>query len=396
VSVFIELREAEERGRAPGKGRIKALLAQRDADEAAVQALREGVLAAFADAPRHEAFADLVLEIWDEPTRDESPDLLAQAAHTQLLARAAAAQGDPRHANLLVRHLTTRVGREEIRGALASLGEPALGTVLEALHAPETPRNLRVHLPRTLAHFGTKQAADALLRTIETDRDGLVRYKAIRGLGKIVAEHGLRVDRSRVEDLAVANLREHLRLLGLAVGLERNPRSTLVGDRRRTETTRQFLSGLLGDKARQSLERAFRLVKIAHPDEDIHSVHRAALSADKPARANAGEFLDTLLTRRHERALRDLLRLVTDDLEPDDRVARAARYVAAPATYEEAVVALARDGDTFLSSIACEHARATGERDLYRAAKEAAKERDGHTPGATELPALFDVRTHAV
>jgi len=398
VSVFIELREAEESGRAPRADRIEALLARDDPDGATGDALREGVLAAIADAPRHKALCDLVLRIWEEPKREDTPDLLAETTRAHLLARAAATQGDPRHAKLLINHLATRIGREEMRGALASLGEPAFHAVMDALRDPTTARSLRVHLPRTLAHFGTAQAAEALLRTIETERDGLVRYKAIRGLGKLVAEHRVRVDRARVEDLAVVNLREHLRLLGLSVALARNPRSTLVGDRRRTETTKQFLAGLLADKTRQSLERAFRLVKIAHPNEDIHSVHRAALSADKRARANAGEFLDTLLTRRHERLLRDLLRLVTDDLEPEDRVARAVELVAveAPATYEEAIIALARDGDTFLSRIACEHARATGEPQLYSDAKEAAAGRDTPDRGSSELPALFAVTMHAV
>ncbi|MBL9108192.1 MAG: hypothetical protein JNM74_02930 [Myxococcales bacterium] len=395
VSVFLALREAQESGRAPSNERIEALLAQEAPDETWKDALREGVLAAFADAPRHDAFGDLVLRLWDTPERERPEDLLSQSSERQLLARAAAVQGGPRHARLLVEQLTTRLGREEVRGALASLGEPALEAVLEALEDPKTTRSLRVHLPRTLARFGTARAAEALLRTIETGLDGLVRYKAIRGLGKLVAEHGVPVDRRRVEDLAVANLREHLRLVGISVALGRNARSTIVGDRRRADTTRQFLAGLLADKARQSLERAFRLVKIAHPNEDIHSVHRAALSADKPARANAGEFLDTLLTLRHERLLRDLLRLVTDDLETEDRVSRAAEYVEAPASYEAAIVTLASDADPFLSQIAREHARATGEPQLVRDTTEAASRRDTREPDRAERYPFLQAADHA-
>lgn len=406
VTVFIELREAEETGRAVQLARIEALLGNEEGSSTDHEALREGVLAAIADAPKHEALAELVLQLWSEPRRDESertgtygPDLLEETTRANLLARAASSQGDARLADVMVEHLTTRLGREDMRSALASLGEPAFATVMRFLQDPATPRNLRVHLPRTLAHFGTPRAAEALLATIETERDGLVRYKAIRGLGKIVADHGVSVDRARVEDVAVANLREHLRLVGLSVGLAKDSRSTIVGDRRRSETTKRFLAGLLADKARQSLERAFRLLKIAHPREDIHSVHRAALSADKRARANASEFLDTLLIRRHERLLRELLRLVTDDLDAEDRVSRAVELVPveAPRTYEDAIVALAGDGDTYLSRIACEHAKAMGEPTLHAAAKEAAANRGRPARDSVDIPAgLFGITINAV
>lgn len=398
VTVFIELRAAEEAGRELSLARVDELLAE-DVSAKDAEALREGLLAAIADAPKLPPLAELVLRLWNEPRPSAPPDWLEGGARANMLARAAAAQGDARLAELLVAHLSTRLGREEMRIALASLGDEGFTTVVRALRDESTPRMLRVHLPRTLSYFGTPRSAEVLLQTIETEKDGLVRYKAIRGLGRLVADHAVAVDRARVEAVAVANLREHLRLLGLVVALGRNPRSTLVGDRRRAETTRQFLSGLLEDKARQSLERAFRLLKIAYPREDIHSVHRAALSDDKRARSNAGEFLDTLLTRRHERVLRDLLRLVIDDIDADERVARAGDYLPdeAPSTYEEAVLALAADRDDHLSRIACEHAKATGETQLYGDAMDARSERGRPARDSSEMrSAIFGMGMHAV
>jgi len=132
-------------------------------------------------------------------------------------------------------------------------------------------RRLRVHLPNTLARFGSKSAAELLLRCIETERDGLVRYKAMRGLGRIVADRRIPMDRVRVERLAYANLVEHFRLLGLRATFTAPPPDEASGP----STTRFLLVGLLDDKLRQSLERTFRLLKIAHPRDDFHRVQIA-------------------------------------------------------------------------------------------------------------------------
>src|SRR5205814_4563664 len=103
--------------------------------------------------------------------------------------------------------------------------------------------------------------------------DGLVRYKALRGLGRLVADHReIELDRRAVERLAHANLVEHLRLLAHRVQF---PKEVSPDD-----APSRLLVGLLDDKITQSLECTFRLLKIAHRKEDIHRVHGAALSDD--------------------------------------------------------------------------------------------------------------------
>jgi HEAT repeat protein len=208
----------------------------------------------------------------------------------------------------------------------------------------------------TLARFGTQDAADRLLQEIENERDGLVRYKAIRGLGRLVADKNVRMDRVRVERLAYANLLEHFRLLGLRAPFDSSPADGR-GHVARAEPTERLLVGLLDDKLRQSLERTFRLLKIAHPREDIHSAHVAGLSEDRRARANAAEFLDTLLRRRDQRGLRDLLRIVTDDLSASERVLRARPLLPhpPPETRDAALARLIEDGDAALASLAKLH-----------------------------------------
>ncbi len=187
------------------------------------------------------------------------------------------------------------------------------------------------------------------MQNIETEEDGLVRYKSIRALELLVTQRRIPIDRGRVEHLAQDALVRHLRLLGQRVAL--GPPTTVQG---RAGAAERLLAGLLDDKLRQSLERVFHLLAIAHPREDFHRLRLAALSSDPYTRANAGELLDALLRHRDQQELRALLRLVTDDLSPQERAARAAPLVgrAVPAGREEALGALARDQDATVSALA--------------------------------------------
>ena len=115
-----------------------------------------------------------------------------------------------------------------------------------------------------------------------------------------------------------------------------------------------LLAGLLDDKLGQSLERAFRLLGLAHPREDFHRLRVASLSKDPFLRANAGELLDALLRHRDQQTVRELFRIVTEDLPPAERAARSARFVERPppATEKEALAILARDHDVVLAGLA--------------------------------------------
>jgi hypothetical protein len=375
VAVHLALRES---GALAVHPRIAPLLGA-ETDEGAMGRL--GMLTALADVPPGDRASELLLGVVGRQQHDRSSPWVTAVA------RAVARQRELRLVPVLLEQLAMSEGREAARTALVELGEPALDTAWAALQDHTRDRHLRVHLPRTLSRFGTKRAAEYLLENLETESDGLVRYKSLRGLGRLVADFNVRVDRARVERLASRNLVEHLRLLGLRTALDAPPAYDRAVDPRRAVATGELLVGLLEDKLNQSLERAFRLLKIAHPREDIHRVHVAALSNDKRARANAGEFLDTLLTRRDQELLRSLLRLVTDDLEPSERVTRAASYLERPAphTRHEALIALVEDPDVTVASIASVHALALGDAPLKAAAARAAKEREAVDRGAARF-----------
>jgi AAA family ATP:ADP antiporter len=304
---------------------------------------RRGLLAAVSDAPS-ERSVDLLLAL------ARHPDLEGDEEATSELARAFGLVKSDRFLPVAVAHLATREGREPIRDALVAIGEPALEALDRALRSEDTPRRVRLHIPQTISRFGSQRAADILSDDVENHRDGLVRYKALRALGQLAATGGVLVDRLRMERAAMRNLEEHLRLASF--------RAALASGRMEDEAGR-LLAGLLDDKLRQSLERAFRLLKIAHPREDIRRVHAAALSTDLRARANAGEFLDALLAKRDQQPLRGLLRIVVDYPTDAERVARAAgsgRVLAR--TRAAALQMLVEDHDDSLAALAAQHALA--------------------------------------
>lgn len=131
---------------------------------------------------------------------------------------------------------------------------------------------------------------------MEHEPDGLLRYKAVRALGRLVTDDRVTVDRVRVERCVHANLSAYVALLGTRVALGAASSSTS----RNASNAFRLLVGLIDDKLRQSLERVFRLPKLAHPEEDLHRVYLACIGTDKGARANAAEFLDALLRKRSE------------------------------------------------------------------------------------------------
>ncbi len=347
----------------------RIVAAMRDGDAALT-----GLLAAVADAEPSPRVARVLLAL-----ADLAPGPCS-VAWADLVARATIRHGELAMIPRLIERLTHWEGRESILGALIALGTPAFDQVVVALEDMARPRRLRAHLPHALGRFGTPAAAEKLLDHVETEPDGLVRYKALRALGRIVAEHRIRVDRDRIERCVRANLVTYFGLLGTRVALGASPPTT----ERAQSTTFQLLAGLLDDKLRQSLERAFRLLKIAHPKEDLHRVYVACIGTDRRARANAAEFLDALLRRRNEQALRELVRIVSDDLSAPAQVARAAAQLGLtpPRTHDEAVRAALADSDIKVAALAALYAVATGVDHLAVDVEKAREKRPSLGPAA--------------
>jgi len=363
-------------------GRMQSLLALAgDEGQQAQLALASAVRAA-----PHPRWTELLLEL---ARRDSLP--------FERVAQAMAAIADPRFVPILLPRLGLREGRAAVREALVRLGDVALEALARAFDDRETPERVRAHIPRTVSRFRSQPAADLLLDWLDSDRPGGLRYKALRGLGRVVAETRVRVDRARVDRQLRLNLIEHLRMLALRQPLASRAQSARGG------RSLRLLIGLIDDKLEQSLERAFRLLQIRHRHENLRSVYFASRSPERVRRAHALEFLDVLTGTPGEnntlgQQVRQLVLLVVDDLSAPERLARAAGFLPnPPASYSAALTALVSDHDESLAAFAAYHALEVGSAELSGAVEEALRERPalGRAAGTTALfPPLAGV-THA-
>ncbi len=260
---------------------------------------RLGMLTALADSGHSPALAALLLSIVEsapEPHDRETAELVARAA-----ASVRATEIAPR----LLARLAVREGRMATASALVALGDTAFTLLAEALSRPETPRNLRGRLPLALAAFGTQRAANLLFAFVQRGDDGFVRYRCLRALEKMAANHAVRLAPRDVQALIRRELTEHFCLLAL-----RHPLSTAPAGAR--TSTRDLALRLLDEKRAQALGRVFGLLKLCYPSENLREVQTALTSVDATRRVTAAEFLDELLAphrRQRDDGVRALLRL---------------------------------------------------------------------------------------
>ncbi len=291
---------------------------------------------------------------------------------------------DPRFIPRLIDRLRYRANRGVVREAIVSMGDEALDALVERLRDDRTDIRILRHIPRTISRFGTQRAADILTGLLVDETPGRIRYKVLRGLGRLVSEQPVRVDRLHIERRIESNLIEALRLTALSLPLH----EPLADDVRNAGAGREMLVELLEDKAEQAMERAFRLLQIAHRSEDIHSVSFAVSSTEKRVRAQALEYLDALTLDAAVPAIRDLLRIVVDDLSPAERVQRAAAFLPAPPRDAEAALSiLLHENDSALANLAGYHALQLGLKTLRQSVITATEER----PVLASLRTLIDL-----
>jgi hypothetical protein len=153
---------------------------------------------------------------------------------------------------------------------------------------------------------------DQLMRNIMSG-DAIVRYRIITALNKLLQQHpDGRVDRRLLDTLLQAEIIGHYRSY-----------QTLAASELRLGPGAQAIA----DTMRNEAERIFRLLKMLHPEHDMHSAYVGLQSNDPIVHDNAVEFLDAVLTPE----LRSLVIPLFDrDVSPRDRAHIAAQLLNAP------------------------------------------------------------------
>ena len=229
-------------------------------------------------------------------------------------------------------------------------------------------RRVRIHIPRSIAAFATPAAVTLLLKLMGGDKEGLVRYKALRGLGQLARETSLVIEVKPILEELKRNALEYLRLFSARVALEQETGSE-------PHLPVKLVLELLDDKIQQSFDRIARLLQLVQRGDDIRSIFSALTGADRRQSGRAVEFLDALIRGlgRDSDDVATLLRLVVDELPPAERARRAAELVGVFASAQATLEQLSRDADDILRDLAAHAVSAFG------------KPRASEGPSLTEL-----------
>lgn len=305
-----------------------------------------GVLAALLADPDPEARRALARAIAHRPSPALEDVLLALASSEdpEVLVDVSRAAGALRSARLLpglLGLLERREVRAPARAALLAFGDEGLAFLEAALADASLPGEIRRHVPRTISRFEPERAGRVLLARLPDEPDGLVRFKILRGLGRIVADSpAVELDRSLLRRAAERTLEAAFRLVRWRTVLEAGARE----DPRRATRVHALLAALLRDKERHATERLFRLLALDLRGEDLEDVHRGLENADPRLRASSRELLEHLLRP----ALRGPVLALVDEAPDLARLARAGSFAPRGALEYEGLLAALLDapGDT--------------------------------------------------
>ncbi len=281
---------------------------------------------------------------------------LAEAPESEVLVEVARAMGAVKSARFLpalLPMLAQREVRNAARAALLAHGAPALAFLDEALGDYALPQELRRHLPRTISLFAP-EAAPVLLKRLLPEPDGMVRFKILRGLGRLRTDHPeIILDRAILEKATAETLEATFRLVHWRTAMEDG------ADRRPERRTPGYalLTTLLRDKEVHALERLFRLIGLQYRGEDFARIHRGASSANAKVSAASRELLENVI----KPPLRDSLLALIGDAPLTERLRAAAPYYApGPLDYDALLATMLEERSESLRSIAAHHVAELG------------------------------------
>jgi HEAT repeat protein len=248
--------------------------------------------------------------------------------------------------------LGERILREDVREALVAVGSPALDQLAATLADPSGPVLVRRHVAKAIAGFRSPEAGGYLVSALDRESDGLVRFSILRALGRLRSQ---RPDLVLEAEVLTRSLRrtvgDGLRLMGWRQALERMPAARAEGD----TSARELLVALVRHKQLHAVERAFRLLDLLRPGDDLQRIHRGLESDSGDLRATSRELIEGLA---EEPWLRGLLSSIDDLYETGS--GSAALGDAPEAGDVETLRELLREGTESLAAIAAFHAGELG------------------------------------
>jgi len=225
------------------------------------------------------------------------------------------------------------------RDTLESYGQDVVPVLTYLLADTSEQPWVRRHIPATLARIPCQASMNALVQAL-SERDGFLRFKVVDAIGAIRRRNpGLTFNTDAIEHLIHGETARYYTYLTL--------RHNIVT--RDQEGERTLVVRALDDKLKRTLDRIYRELALLYPWKEVAAARRTIESGDVHARANAVEFLDTLMTG----TVRKRVTPIIEDMPVADRVQHANSVLKTrPRDLEDTLARLVHDEDPVLAASA--------------------------------------------
>lgn len=182
----------------------------------------------------------------------------------------------------------TRPLAEEL---LAGRGKRAFAELRARFEDTNSDARLRWRLPHAMSEVSALLAATELVAFLPRERDGGVRYQAIRELERLRRrDPKLPIDERELATVMLDIISRAFRYLDRRLALERGAQE----DPRRKTAGHSLLVSLLRDKERNACGRLFRLLGVLYPTEDFRQMYHG-LSGTRELRATSLELIENIV-----------------------------------------------------------------------------------------------------
>lgn len=205
----------------------------------------------------------------------------------------------PEYVPALIEALGDVKQRRQATTALAAFGVTVCFPLSDILRNNDSPRRLRLGVPRVLARIPRQESADALLEALKYPELSL-RAEVLKALNRLrETTPELNFDDAFVTSQILEEARRYYELNAALAPL----REYRNGDDRAS----RLLARTIEDRLMRTLERLFRLLGLRYPPKEIYGAYLAVSRHHASDSAAALEFLDNILDRSLKRILLPLL-----------------------------------------------------------------------------------------
>ena len=215
----------------------------------------------------------------------------------------------------LIPNLIFKLSRTETRAvsvrALASFGEEALPALEETLLFSLVSPHIRQAIPQVLSQIESPHSYEMLEQLLE-NKEARLRSSVMRAMKKLFSrlEGEITPDYNRLQQALNGELEQYYQIL------------VQIHTVKAVSTGGELLESALNDRIHETLERAFYLLSILYPRDQIEVVSYNLRSENSATRANAIEIVDNICDSETKRYLIPIL----DTIDSFEKVACGQRW----------------------------------------------------------------------